>query len=70
MMAHPKGGSNSAASQGSAVLSIRNLRKEYRPGQPVLKNISLDIGSRRVDRDHWPIRHRQINIDPLHQPAG
>ncbi|MGL4323919.1 MAG: phosphonate ABC transporter ATP-binding protein [Beijerinckiaceae bacterium] len=34
-----------AASQGPAVLSIRNLRKEYRPGQPVLKNISLDIGS-------------------------
>ncbi len=26
-----------------AVLSIRNLRKEYRPGQPVLKEISLDF---------------------------
>ena len=27
----------------TAVLSIRNLRKEYRPGQPVLKDISLDV---------------------------
>jgi phosphonate transport system ATP-binding protein len=26
-----------------AVLSIRNLRKEYRAGQPVLKDITLDI---------------------------
>ena len=26
-----------------ALLSIRNLRKEYRAGQPVLKDISLDI---------------------------
>jgi phosphonate transport system ATP-binding protein len=32
----------------SAVLSIRNLRKEYRPGQPVLKNISLDVGGEGV----------------------
>ena len=27
----------------AALLSIRNLRKEYRPGQPVLKDISLDV---------------------------
>lgn len=32
----------------SAVLSIRNLRKEYRAGQPVLKNISLDIDGKGV----------------------
>ena len=31
-----------------AVLSIRNLRKEYRPGQPVLKNITLDLDARGV----------------------
>ncbi|MBL8588903.1 MAG: phosphonate ABC transporter ATP-binding protein [Methylobacteriaceae bacterium] len=30
----------------SALLSIRHLRKEYRPGQPVLKDISLDIDAR------------------------
>jgi len=29
-----------------AVLAIRHLRKEYRPGQPVLKDISLDIDGR------------------------
>ncbi|MBM3644883.1 MAG: phosphonate ABC transporter ATP-binding protein [Alphaproteobacteria bacterium] len=31
------------AAAGRAVLSIRNLRKEYRAGQPVLKDISLEI---------------------------
>jgi ABC-type Fe3+/spermidine/putrescine transport system ATPase subunit len=30
------------------VLSIRSLVKEYRPGQPVLKDISLDFASRGV----------------------
>lgn len=33
-----------SVAQGSAVLAIRNLRKEYRAGQPVLKDITLDIG--------------------------
>jgi phosphonate transport system ATP-binding protein len=32
----------------TAVLSIRHLRKEYRPGQPVLKDITLDIDARGV----------------------
>lgn len=32
-----------ASATTTAVLSLRNLRKEYRAGQPVLKNISLDI---------------------------
>ena len=32
----------------NAVLSIRNLRKEYRPGQPVLKDISLDVSGEGV----------------------
>jgi phosphonate transport system ATP-binding protein len=32
----------------TAVLSIRNLRKEYRAGQPVLKDISLDVGGEGV----------------------
>ena len=30
------------------VLSLRGLRKEYRPGQPVLKDISLDFAPRGV----------------------
>jgi phosphonate transport system ATP-binding protein len=30
------------------VLSIRNLQKEYRVGQPVLKDISLEIGAKGV----------------------
>lgn len=35
--------------EGSAgLLAIRHLRKEYRPGQPVLKDISLDIEGRGV----------------------
>ncbi|HRJ68312.1 MAG TPA: phosphonate ABC transporter ATP-binding protein [Beijerinckiaceae bacterium] len=32
----------------SALLTIRNLRKEYRLGQPVLKDISLDIDAKGV----------------------
>lgn len=31
-----------------AMLSLRRLRKEYRPGQPVLKDISLEIGGNGV----------------------
>lgn len=31
-----------------SLLSIRNLRKEYRPGQPVLKSINLDIDAKGV----------------------
>ena len=33
---------------GESLLTIRNLRKEYRPGQPVLKDISLEIDARGV----------------------
>lgn len=38
---------NTAAS-GASLLKIRHLRKEYRPGQPVLKDISLEIDARGV----------------------
>lgn len=31
-----------------SLLSIRHLRKEYRPGQPVLKDINLDIDAKGV----------------------
>ena len=51
-------------------LVIRNLRKEYRAGEPVLKDVSLDDRRPRHDRDHRPVRHRQVDADPLHQPAG
>ena len=34
--------------QEQALLSIRHLRKEYRPGEPVLKDITLDIDARGV----------------------
>ncbi|OYU49372.1 MAG: phosphonate ABC transporter ATP-binding protein [Rhizobiales bacterium PAR1] len=33
------------AETGASLLSIRHLRKEYRPGQPVLKDVSLDFPS-------------------------
>lgn len=33
---------------GQALLSIRHLRKEYRAGEPVLKDISLDIDAKGV----------------------
>ncbi len=49
---------------------IRNLRKEYRAGQPVLRDVSLDRRGPRPHRDHRPVRHRQVDADPLHQPPG
>ena len=36
------------AGKAGEVLSIRHLRKEYRPGQPVLNDISLEIAARGV----------------------
>jgi phosphonate transport system ATP-binding protein len=35
----------SRAEPGAQLLSIRHLRMEYRPGQPVLKDVSLDFPS-------------------------
>src|SRR5213083_1840081 len=37
---------NPAAAELDRALVIRNLRKEYRAGQPVLKDISLDVEGR------------------------
>ena len=34
--------------QEQALLSIRHVRKEYRPGEPVLKDITLDIDAHGV----------------------
>ena len=51
-------------------LVIRNLRKEYRAGAPVLDDISLDHRGPRHHGDHRSVRHRQIDADPLHQPPG
>ena len=45
MMAAPAPSSNPS---GSPVLSIRQLTKEYRAGQPVLKAISLEIEARGI----------------------
>ena len=61
---------DAAGGNAGRSLVIRNLRKEYRAGQPVLKDVSLDGRGPRHDRDHRPVRHRQVDADPLHQPAG
>jgi phosphonate transport system ATP-binding protein len=37
-----------AAQSGASSLIIRNLRKEYAPGKPVLKGISLEIAGRGI----------------------
>src|ERR1700745_1622676 len=37
---------NLAATDLDRALVIRNLRKEYRPGQPVLKDVSITVAGR------------------------
>ncbi len=47
-MPNPSAAAAAAQATAAALLRIRNLRKEYRPGQPVLKDISLDIAANGV----------------------
>jgi len=39
---------SAASTPGGSLLSVRNLRKEYRAGQPVLKDITLDFAPRGI----------------------
>ncbi len=59
-----------AAAAHDRALVIRNLRKEYAPASRCCDDVSLDDRRPRHHRDHRPVRHRQVDADPLHQPAG
>ena len=60
---------NPAAAELDRALVIRNLRKEYRAGQPVLKDVSLTVEARGMTAIIVSLRHRQVDPDPLHQSA-
>ena len=50
-----------AAADVDRALVIRNLRKEYRAGQPVLKDVSLTVEGRGMTAIIGPSGHRQID---------
>ena len=50
--------------------SPSSISKSYVAGKPILSDINLVFARQRHDRHHRPVRHRQIHLDPLHQPAG
>jgi hypothetical protein len=52
------------------MLELKNLTKTYRTGDKALQNVDADRAERPGPGADRSIRRRQVDADPLHQPAG
>jgi phosphonate transport system ATP-binding protein len=52
------------------MLELKNLSKTYRTGDKALSERDADRAERPGHGADRAVRRRQVNADPLHQPAG